>query len=78
MRMEEIIHNIMGGSVTTRPAGKFIDQDGREVEYEDAIIVTMGRRSQTIGVPQALALVDAVKNNKKFAEAIGAKTGILG
>jgi len=77
--MEEVIHNVLGGSVTTRPAGVFIDRENnnQEINYKDAVVVTIGRKSVTIPVEHARALCEAGKASKEFANEIGFKSGLL-
>ena len=78
--MEEIVHDLLGGSVTTRPAGKFVDQQKNppeEIAYDDAVVVTVGRRSTTLTIPAARALYQSIRDNKDLQNALGLRAGLL-
>lgn len=76
--MQEITHDVLGGSVSTRPAGQFKDQTtGKEVTYDDAIVTTVGRRSVTMSIPHARALYQSIRNNKDLQNALGIREGLL-
>lgn len=76
--MEEILHNLLGGSVTTRPAGQFKNDQNEIIDYQDAVVVTIGRKSLTLPPSHAIAVYEAIRDSKNLRAALGIKEGIFG
>jgi len=76
--MKEILVQFMGGAISTRPAGVFLDEATKtEVPYNDAIVVTYGRRSVTLSPEHAKALYEAIHKSPEIKAELGIK-GLLG
>lgn len=76
-KMEEVIHNILGGSVTTRPAGQFKNEQGEIIDYQDAVVATVGRKSITLPPAHAIAIYEAIRDSKNLKIALGIKEGLF-
>ena len=79
---ERKIFEVMGGSIIVMPAGQATinDEDTgapKEIEWGEKVIVRYLAKEVKIPVEVARVLLDAVKTNKKIADAIGVKGGGL-
>jgi hypothetical protein len=79
---ERKVFEIMGGSIIVMPAGQatITDEDTgapKEIEWGEKVIVRYLAKEVKIPVEVARVLLDAVKTNKKVADAIGVKGGGL-
>ena len=79
---ERKIFEVMGGSIIVMPAGQATinDEDTgapKEIEWGEKVIVRYLAKEVKIPVEVARVLLDAVKTNKKVADAIGVKGGGL-
>jgi len=79
---ERKIFEVMGGSIIVMPAGQATinDEDTgapKEIEWGEKVIVRYLAKEVKIPIEVARVLLDAVKTNKKVADAIGVKGGGL-
>lgn len=79
---ERKIFEVMGGSIIVMPAGQatISDEDTgaqKEIEWGEKVIVRYLAKEVKIPIEVARVLLDAVKTNKKIADAIGVKGGGL-
>jgi hypothetical protein len=79
---ERKIFEVMGGSIIVMPAGQATinDEDTgapKEIEWGEKVIVRYLAKEVKIPIEVARVLLDAVKTNKKIADAIGVKGGGL-
>jgi len=79
---ERKIFEVMGGSIIVMPAGQATINDEetgapKEIEWGEKVIVRYLAKEVKIPIEVARVLLDAVKTNKKVADAIGVKGGGL-
>ena len=79
---ERKIFEVMGGSIIVMPAGQATINDEetgapKEIEWGEKVIVRYLSKEVKMPIEVARVLLDAVKTNKKVADAIGVKGGGL-
>ena len=69
---------IHGGSVRCREAGEFVDETGKKVEYDQAVVLEYAGKTYRIAPKAVSALIEAVRTNKVLQDFIGIDKGPLG
>lgn len=76
--MTEEVILIHGGSIRCREAGEFVDETGKKVEYDKAVVLEYAGKTYRIAPPAVSALIEAVRTNKGLQDFIGVSAGPLG
>lgn len=67
--MEHFQKDVPGGFLCSRPAGKFEGEDGRVVEFNDALDFTFRKKRIVIEIDALQELADHICNDTEFQKA---------
>jgi hypothetical protein len=68
---------INGGSVVYSPAGNFINDDGKVVEYEERVKIDYMGKIFKISPAALAAVYSTIRSEKDLADFLGVKQGVL-
>lgn len=68
---------VRGGCIQHRPAGVFTNEEGKAIDYQEAIRMDYYGKTYVISLPAAAALYDEIRANKDLQALLGVKGSLL-